>query len=303
MSGTRGRGAALIAATAALTLAAAGLASADQDLGTVDGVSYLSDADFVTSATPLVLDIACPPGTRPTGGGYGVGLDPLDMLRGAFPADLDADGRIDGWRVIAETGQSGTAVGTDASAICRGGKLRYVRQAGDLPTGPAGGLKLTARCPRGLGVTGGGALAGTLPGDPRSAEVLYSHPIDARDADTKPDDGWRASFYGTDQPGTKVIAICAETRQKYIQDVVESVEVGGGHGRFILCPGARHALGIGTRISGPTGEARATSAGPLDAFSGHPNDDQDTVPDDNVSASFANEVGATKTGTVYGICG
>ena len=196
-------------------LIAPGAASAGtvNSLGTVDGVSYLQASGFVTNAAPLVLEIPCPGLKRPTGGGYQIGLNELDTLRSAAPADLNGDGRIDGWRVVAETGQSGTAVGTDASLICRRGKVRYVSQTGTLPASP-GSLTLTARCPSDMHVTGGGAVASTG-GDPRAAWVSSSYPIDVKDADTKPDDGWRAHLYGSTQPGTKVVAICAPTKQSY----------------------------------------------------------------------------------------
>jgi hypothetical protein len=307
MSGRRGRATALIPAMAALALCVMpGLAAAGQSLGTVDGITYLHEMGSATISAPFDVELPCPDGTRPTGGGFAVGLHQTDSLRGTLPADLDADGRIDGWRVIAETGQPSTAVGADAWAICRGGKLRYASKSGQLPAGSPGALKLTARCPNGFRVTGGGALAGAPPpsGDPRVAEVLYSHPIDGRDDDTKPDDGWRARLYGTEQAETKVIAICAETRQKYVQGDTSPVQAdGGGSGRFVSCPATRHVLGIGGLIGGPVGEARQHSADPGDAFSLHENHDEDTVPDDNASASFVNEAGAPKTGTVYGICG
>jgi hypothetical protein len=88
--------------------------------GSIDGITYLvtDGSDFVTNAQPLVIDLKCPGRKRPIGGGYQIGLNVLDTLRSAAPADTDGNGTIDGWRVVAETGQTGTAVGTDASRQC-----------------------------------------------------------------------------------------------------------------------------------------------------------------------------------------
>src|SRR4051794_28874898 len=141
----------------AMLLAAPGAASAATvNNGSVDGVTYLSTdgSQFVTHTAPLVIEIPCPGTKRPMGGGYEIGLNELDTLRSAAPADLNGDGKIDGWRVVAETGQPSNAVGTDASVICRKGTVRYVTQTGALPATP-GALTLTASCPSDMHVTGG----------------------------------------------------------------------------------------------------------------------------------------------------
>ena len=167
-----------------MLLAAPGAASATTfaNLGTVDGVTYLATngSDGVTNAAPLVLEIPCPGTKRPVGGGYEIGLNELDILRSAAPADLNGDGKIDGWRVVAETGQASASVGTDASVICRKGTIKYVTQAGTLPASP-GALTLTASCPSDMHVTGGGAVASDG-GAARAAYVSSMYPIDGPDA-------------------------------------------------------------------------------------------------------------------------
>src|SRR3954447_4946587 len=144
----------------AVLLVAPGAASAAtvDNLGSVDGVTYLAASDYVTNAAPLVIELPCPGSKRPMGGGYSIGLNEVDTLRSAAPADLNGDGKIDGWRVVAETGQSGTSVGTDANVICRKGTVKYVTKTGTLPAS-GGPLTLTARCPNSMHVTGGGAVA------------------------------------------------------------------------------------------------------------------------------------------------
>jgi hypothetical protein len=277
--------------------------------GTVNRVTYLATdgGDFVTSDAPLVIELRCPGRKRPIGGGYQIGINELDTLRSAAPADLDGDGRIDGWRVVAETGQTGTAVGTDASAICRKGTVKYVTKTGTLPATP-GGLTLTAKCPSGMHVTGGGAVASDG-GAPRGAYVSQSYPIDGSDADSVPDDGWRASFWGSTQPGTKVIAICRYSTQIYPtrsqQNPEQDQHIAAGvvgTGYVVSCPPDKHVFGMGAYISGSPGEVRITSTYTEDGFSGWPNDDADTVPDDNTGMSFSNRSSSAQLTEGWAIC-
>jgi hypothetical protein len=144
-----------VCAVVAMLVAPGGALAADSQ-GTVDGISYLTASGAATIDAPAVLEIPCPGTKRPMGGGYQLGLDPTDTLRSAAPADLNGDGKIDGWRVIAETGQPTTAVGTEAGAMCRKGTVKYVTKLGSLPATP-GALTLTAKCPTDMHITGGGA--------------------------------------------------------------------------------------------------------------------------------------------------
>jgi hypothetical protein len=284
--------------------ASAGPAPAITNLGSVDGVSYLAmTAAFSSAAAPAVMEIPCPGEKRPVGGGYQIGLHELDTLRSAAPADLNRDGRIDGWRVVAETEQPNTLVGTDASAICRKGKVRYVSKAAALPASP-GALTLTARCPSDMHVTGGGAIA-SIDGDPHAAYVSSSYPIDGNDADTKPDDGWRAHFYGSAQPGTQVIAICAPTKQSYPsrskQNPEQDQTIKAGYfglGYTVTCPETKHLLGMGAFIAGSPGEVRVHST-----FMGDDASDGDSIPDDNGGMSFSNGSTSDQATEGWAICG
>jgi hypothetical protein len=304
------RWAGLIAGMAMLLVMPGAASAATVNNGSVDGVTYLSSdgSDFVTNAAPLVIEIPCPGTKRPMGGGYSIGLNELDTLRSAAPADLNGDGRIDGWRVVAETGQSSTGVGTDASAICRKGTVKYVTKTGTLPASP-GALTLTARCPKDMHVTGGGAVASNG-GAARAAYVSSMYPIDGPDADSKPDDGWRATFYGSTQPGTKVIAICASTKQTYAARSTQHPEQDNkipagtvGSGYWARCPATKHVLGIGAYIGGPPGHVRVHSIYTGDAFDGDPNADADTVPDDDAFMSFSNRSSSAQPTEGWAICG
>lgn len=284
-------------------------AAATVNNGKVARITYLSTdgSDFVTHFEPLVIELKCPGKKRPVGGGYQIGLNELDTLRSAAPADLDNDGRIDGWRVVAETGQPSTAVGTDASVVCKRMTLKYVTRTGTLPATP-GPLTLTAKCPPGMHVTGGGAVASDG-GDPQGAYVSQQYPIDGGDANTKPDDGWRASFYGSTQPGTKVIAICARTKQTYESRAQQAPEQDlhmdagwVGIGYVVSCPADRHVFSMGAFIGGSPGEVRVHSMYTSDAFDLAPNADANTVPDDNVGMSFSNRSSSSQPTNGWAIC-
>jgi hypothetical protein len=158
-------------------------------------------------------------------------------------------------------------------------------------------------------VTGGGAVASDG-GTALGAYVSSSYPIDGKDADKNPDDGWRATFYGSTQPGTKVIAICASTKQKYLSRVAQ--DPGGDHsigagvvgsGYVVFCPAAKHVLGVGAFIDGPSGQVRVHATYSEDAFDLAPNDDVDTIPDDDTGMSFSNRSSSAQASNGWAICG
>lgn len=298
----------LVFASVFMLLLPGAASAATVNNGTAGKVTYLaSSGDFVTSAAPLVIDLKCPGAKRPIGGGYQIGINELDTLRSAYPADTDGDGKIDGWRVVAETGQPSTAVGTSASAVCRKGTVKYVTKTGTLPASP-GALTLTAKCPSGMHVTGGGAVASDG-GAAQGAYVSQMYPIDGSDADKLPDDGWRARFWGSTQPGTKVIAICRystqtyETRSAQNPDQDQHLAAGNvGSGYVVFCPADKHVFGIGAYIEGSPGEVRVTQTYTEDAFSLASNDDADSVPDDDTGMSFSNRSSSAQLTEGWAIC-
>lgn len=76
-----------------------------------------------------------------------------------------------------------------------------------------------------------------------------------------------------------------------------------GTGYWVSCPAAKQLLGIGSYIGGSPGEARITAMYPGDAFSGWPNDDADSVPDDNGGMSFSNRSSSAQPTNGWAICG
>ncbi len=306
MNGLEARARRIIGATCGCALAVlavpGGALAGDEVLGTVDGVSYLRDTGTLTPPNPVTVDVNCPVGTRPTGGGFQVGASPEDSLYSGYPVDLLAplDGTPDSWRTVGYSGgQSLQEI--SAHAVCHGGELRYRREGGKLPEGTPAARTLTARCPDGTHVVGGGAAAGE-DGTPAAAQVNSSYPIDGADRDKAPDDGWRGRFYGSEQPRTRVVAICAETKPRYRQ-FMGTLKAGDAGGVFLDCPAARHVLGIGVRIDGDAAQGHANSTYPGDGFPGRANDDADSLPDDVANTSATNVAGAAKNVTGFGICG
>jgi hypothetical protein len=152
--------------------------------------------------------VECPGGAAVLGGGvrpvgdatewYINSLDPIDTA--------DADTTLDdGWRAYMAYG------GADPSqflidATCGDVLPTYRSRQVSVPV-DIEGRKQRVRCPAGTHVTGGG---GFLSGSTEEARLLATKPIDLRDKDRAPDDGWQA--WGANSDGaTKnltVHAIC-----------------------------------------------------------------------------------------------
>jgi hypothetical protein len=293
----------LVAAVVTMSAVTHAVAGGDIDQGTVGGISYRSDSEIMLSGTPATVDVSCPTGTFPTGGGFEVIATPAYSAYQALPVNLDTATRgPDAWRTVAiEENPPGNASEPVSRVICRAGAPRFVKASGQLPEGTPGAVTLTARCPSGTHVSGGGAAAG-INGTPGDAYVNSTYPIDSRDADAQPDDGWRARLYGVRQPGTRVVAICVEEAPTYDKRTFE-VEPGSNTGAFLECSPSEQALGVGVRLDGNAAEGRAFSASTADAFPGAPNDDGNAVPDDNALGSAINDSGDPKNVSVFSICG
>src|SRR5688500_5683425 len=90
------------------------------------------------------------------------------------------------------------------AAVTKSGGWRYVtKRFENLGTGTK---KLSARCPDGTNVYGGGHYNDGTFG---YVQALHSYPYDGRDRKSKPDDGWRAQL-DISTPVTAIMyAVCA----------------------------------------------------------------------------------------------
>ncbi len=116
---------------------------------------------------------------RPTGGG-GLIATSGSYLSTTFPIGEHA------WS-IAVLDTIGGSGGMTSDFVCLAS--RKIIMTGRAKSVPAGGIKaVTAKCPAHSHVTGGGAEFVATAGD---GKQLASYPVDGRDRDKVPDDGWR----------------------------------------------------------------------------------------------------------------
>jgi hypothetical protein len=133
------------------------------------------------------------------GGGVRLIGDEADwLLNSTYPIDngTDADSfPDDAWQAyVAYGGSSPSSYLVDI--VCGEELPTYSSKDAPLASpNPFSTAKATARCPKSRHVTGGGAL---ISGQILEAYVLASYPIDGKDKDKAPDDGWRARAVNTD---------------------------------------------------------------------------------------------------------
>jgi hypothetical protein len=175
-------------------------------------------------------------------------------------------------------------------AICSAAEVSYQVDQGVLPAAPQA-LRLTANCPRGQHVVGGGAAAGHF-GSIADAWVNSSYPIDDSDRNNAPDDGWRARLYGANQSDAAAVAVCGETNPRYRRFVGTSSDIAGA-----TCPSDRHVLGGGLRVHGDPSTAWMRMA----ILSDDSSEEPDSVPEDAVF--FDESVDVERKVTGHAICG
>jgi hypothetical protein len=246
--------------TLALTMCGAGAAFATID--EVDGVTYVS----VTGAANVSAD--CPAGSSLTGSGFFTGSP---SVKSFMPADgPDSDSKRDD-RVTARAGAGELTV----QAVCVAGRVRVMR--GSRSVGAHRGGAAKADCPAGTRAVGGGER---LAGPSADARLNSSAPFDDDDANSLPDDGWRARmFNGGGQVRTlSAFALCRAEHIDYLGpsdfNLTTSDPVGLGTGE---CPQTEHAVSTWGRFNQAAGNASLQG---LDLVDDGTAADSDLVPDD-----------------------
>ncbi len=264
-----------------------------EDLGTVDGISYVFVSSSGNPPASATGDAPCPNGTRPVGGGWWAGnVSFTSRVYSAYPADVTPPFGLQ----MRETFRSsfwlpsGPTTTVWSFAVCSAEQLSYRLEPGVLSATPQA-LKLTADCPADQHVLGGGAAAGQF-GNIADAYVNSSYPIDDGDRNRVPDDGWRARLYGANQADAAAVAVCARTKPRYRRLVSASNEIVS-----VNCPSDRHVLGAGLRVHGDPSTAWMRSATLYDDTSEEP----DEVPDDSVGFDESTDV--DRKVTAHAICG
>jgi hypothetical protein len=271
-------------AAVVLGIAAPG-ASADNDLGSAGGLTYIQSDSVSLNAGEAGLPVAdCPAGTKVVGGGVTPQSSPTaeSRINSTYPIDTgDADEKTDdGWEGDVYN-VSGALKGYSAYAICKqSGPVKYrVKNVTGVP--PSDSKTATVKCPDGTRVAGGGLFVGGVIAE---GYVNRTYPIDGGDQDTKPDDGWRGRGYNLATGDTNVRAhvTCIDARLHYALNL----------GSFTDCPDGTHATGGGAAIAGSAASSWLNTLYPFAEVT--------NPPDDGFVNLFKAPAGALATG--YAIC-
>lgn len=300
--GSRGIVRTCAAVAVALLLVVPGTASAtapdagDADRGTVEGVRYRIDPERFSADGGAAETVAgCgDPAWHLIGGGARSDADAAaSWLSVGRPVDGD-DGDSapdDGWFVRGAGARPGVLTGF---AICiRDGFLRY--RSLSMPADAEAARTRTVGCANdAYHATAGGASIVS-----RGSWLASSSPVDGRDADALPDDGWRSSVFdgagGTG--GFRVDVVCVlQKAVAYREGATIAVPAAGSVTATVRCPRGAPVVGGGARIVAPGGAVRLVSSAPVDGG------DVDTIPDDGWRVRVHNLSGGDEDVTPYATC-
>jgi hypothetical protein len=267
----------LIAAAALTAAVVASPASAEDDLGSSHGVHYFSE----TGDDQGPVDLTCPDGTDPTGGGF---EQPAIAGRPFWSFPLG-----DSWRVFMHVPSMG-AQEVNGYVMCKGGTLRHREK--DLQIGAGKTKSAKVGCPGARHVAGGGGLLNAAPGD---GWINSSYPVDDGDRGRRPDDGWRVRIYNDDGDShvMEVHAICQRRQPRYVQES-RTLPPGSSSATFPGCRSSEAVIGAAIRVGGQASSGIPRALVPSDSG------DSGDVPDDRVLANASNEVGAPKDKRITG---
>jgi hypothetical protein len=253
--------ASLFARLSATAFIAAGViatpALADENLGAVGGLTYMRDSTAM-GAAPAEAEVTadCLPGTRLNGGGVTPPSSPFSesWVNTSLPVDgADAGSAPDG-RSGRIANLAGGAKSIAAYAICTAGSVRSRSARTRIDASDSGSVK--AKCPAGTRVASGGA---GLDGAASKSYLNSSYPLDGRDGDSKPDDGWKARAFNasSSRAHLRVSVQCVAMPLAY-----RSFEANTGGLRFAPCPAGHHALAGGIKADGEPGVGHINAAYP-----------------------------------------
>jgi hypothetical protein len=292
-----GVGAATLVA-GALACAWAQGAAADTNRGTVNGVTYLTDAVVtIPAGTDAHAEAKCPAGTHVAGGGISVGNG--GSLRYVYvnasePFDgSDANSELDdGWSGTVRNASAMTA-GLQVFAMCRTADPDVASSSHHVTAGQSESLRVN--CPSHTHVTGGGA---SIFGATGQGYLNSTYPVDGSDSGTKPDDGWKSRTFNVTGSGKSMdaFAICEAGSAPQYETTTLSLPVSTDVGFDLDCPAATALLSAGMQITGDSSQAHLTGLVPEDSPS-----DADTSPDDYGLFVSYNET-STKSETPFSVC-
>ena len=277
------------------TLAGAGLfavpAAAETDLGTENGLTYITDTTPTAPGNSTAPDAVCPAGTHLVGGGGDAvtGFAASGGLLNALqPRDGDdADSRPDDYVIAYAYNTTATTSTAQVWAVCAPGKVIYRFGNAVLEVNKAKTAR--ASCPQGSRVVGGGNY---LTGPNNAAQTQLMRPFDAGDADKKPDDGWRvkAANLSADTQVLTAYAYCRENASpRYLGAFGGTAPGPAGTGGANCNDNGISVSGPGAHIKGEPSLVRLSAVYPGDVEGGFEAGD---VPDDYVLAQGENNTTA-----------
>jgi hypothetical protein len=154
--------------------------------------------------------------------------------------------------VAAALAVTGAIASTAAASVTHAGGIAYVEKSH--PDQPNGDKRFHVNCPNGTHVLGGGAKNFASFG---GASIQHSYPIDGKDADKKPDDGWEVGlFTGLPDVDWTIFANCAQRHVTYVTKSFKADPMNLTN-RIVSCPGDQNIVGGGERASFKLGQNSA----------------------------------------------
>ena len=262
-------------------------AAAETDLGTENGLTYVTDTTPTAPGNSTAPDAVCPPDKHLVGGG-GDAVTGFaasgGLINSLQPRDGDdADSRPDDYVIAYSYNTTATTSTTQVWAVCTTGRVIYRSKAVTMRVNRAKTAKAT--CPEGSQVVGGGNY---ITGPNNEAQIQVMRPFDAGDADKKPDDGWRVRAFnllGADKDVT-AYAYCRKNADAGYDGAFGSSSSGPGGASGGECNAKGLSVsGLGAHIRGEPSLVRLSAIYPDDISGGF---EAGTVPDDYVLAQGEN---------------
>jgi hypothetical protein len=272
-------------------------------LGSAGGYDYWkAQGNDLGSGQSFFIFAECAEGDAVTGGGGLIATAPADEARltmtSPFHVGPTAGKPREAWAVGAKN-EGNTSSPFSAYAICRkAGSDGLVYRSASSPLGSADTTTVTARCPSGSAVLGGGAqVIDTLDG----VFINRSRPFDDGDRNSRPEDGWQVRVFNNAGNYTlKAWAICTSkgtSHVHYRSDTREDITGPGTGDAGARCHDDEVAVGGGASMSGPPGRGWISMAYPFASKA-----DIDLIPEDGWDAIFDVESPAGTDLTAWATC-
>jgi hypothetical protein len=262
-------------------------------LGTVGDLTYVKKSAPLANAggggtTTRRVEALCPAGTEAVGGGTAVSGNPLR----SYVSTSGPAGRA--WK-SAGWHRDSPAADVTSWGICTSQLERF--RVKSQPLSVTGGANVSSAVP--CGASGSAVSGGVIPtGDVAEWWLNATHPLDVG-SDGDPDETWQTSVFH--RPGFPLTAltfkaVCREgplptydaqgvafSTQRRVSPTAE-------------CPNHKSVVGGGPDVSGAASEVHVSRTGPIDLG------DNDRIPDDGWSATFANPAGGEHDFVAYAVC-